>query len=237
MTTSPFPTDPRIVLISDPRVGAVPVRECGEPLVDCRGRLRVDARRADPAGHFAYLRAGVAERLERAEKSLPNSWRWLLIEGYRPPALQQQIFDGYATTLRKLDPGADEERIRTAASRWCAPAETAGHVAGAAIDLTVCTRDGAEIDMGSPEAATPEESGGACYTHAPGLSERARENRAIMIKALSSAGMVNYPTEWWHWSYGDRYWAWSTAAPAAAYGPVPEPHTDPHACSPEAGEQ
>ncbi|GAA0656641.1 hypothetical protein GCM10009548_24160 [Streptomyces malaysiensis subsp. malaysiensis] len=56
---------------------------------------------------------------------------------------------------------------------------------------------------------------GPGYTHAPGLSERARENRAIMIEALSSAGMVNYPTEWWHWSYGDRYWAWSTAAPAA----------------------
>jgi hypothetical protein len=23
---------------------------------------------------------------------------------------------------------------------------------------------------------------------------------------LTAAGMVNYPTEWWHWSYGDRYW-------------------------------
>ncbi|MCQ8191832.1 M15 family metallopeptidase [Streptomyces rugosispiralis] len=191
MTNSPFPTDPRFVLISDPRVGAVPVRECGEPLVDCRGRLRVDARRADPAGHFAHRGAGVAERLERAEKSLPNGWRWLLIEGYRPPALQRQIFDGYAATLR----------------------------------------------MGSPEAATPEESGGACYTHAPGLSPRAREHRAIMIEALSSAGMVNYATEWWHWSYGDRHWAWSTAAPTATYGPAPEPRTDPHASPPEAGEQ
>lgn len=226
MTSSPFPADQRIVLIGDPRVRAVPVRECGEPLVDCRGRMRVDTRRADPAGHFAHLRAGVAERLERAEKLLPDGWRWLLVEGYRPPALQREIFDGYAATPRKLDPDADEERIRTAASRWCAPAETAGHVAGAAIDLTVCTRDGAEIDMGSPEAATPEESGGACCTHAPGLPERARENRALMIEALSSVGMVNYPTEWWHWSYGDRYWAWSTTAPTAAYGPVPEDAPD-----------
>jgi zinc D-Ala-D-Ala dipeptidase len=31
---------------------------------------------------------------------------------------------------------------------------------------------------------------------------------------------VNYPTEWWHWSYGDRYWAVMTDAPAALYGPV-----------------
>jgi D-alanyl-D-alanine dipeptidase len=28
---------------------------------------------------------------------------------------------------------------------------------------------------------------------------------------------VNYPTEWWHWSYGDRYWALMTGAPAARY--------------------
>ncbi|MBU3867193.1 hypothetical protein KN815_24990 [Streptomyces sp. 4503] len=83
------------------------------------------------AGHFAHLQSGVVERLERAEKLLPDGWRWLLVEGYRPPAVQQEIFDGYAATLRRLDPDADEDRIRTEASRWCAPAETAGHVAGA----------------------------------------------------------------------------------------------------------
>jgi len=37
---------------------------------------------------------------------------------------------------------------------------------------------------------------------------------------LHAAGLVNYPTEWWHWSYGDRYWAMATGAPAAIYGPV-----------------
>jgi zinc D-Ala-D-Ala dipeptidase len=38
--------------------------------------------------------------------------------------------------------------------------------------------------------------------------------------ALRGAGLVNYPTEWWHWSYGDRYWAMMTGATAAVYGPV-----------------
>lgn len=37
---------------------------------------------------------------------------------------------------------------------------------------------------------------------------------------MTGAGFVNYPTEWWHWSHGDRYWAWSTRAPAARYGAV-----------------
>ena len=24
---------------------------------------------------------------------------------------------------------------------------------------------------------------------------------------MTSAGFVNFPAEWWHWSYGDREWA------------------------------
>jgi D-alanyl-D-alanine dipeptidase len=39
---------------------------------------------------------------------------------------------------------------------------------------------------------------------------------------LSAQGLVNYPTEWWHWSYGDRYWALVTGAPHAPYGPIVE---------------
>jgi len=37
---------------------------------------------------------------------------------------------------------------------------------------------------------------------------------------MTVAGFVNYPTEWWHWSYGDRYWAYATHRSAAIYGPV-----------------
>ncbi len=33
------------------------------------------------------------------------------------------------------------------------------------------------------------------------------ENRKILINCLERAGFINYPTEWWHWSYGDCYWA------------------------------
>ncbi len=208
-----------IILMSDPRVAAVHVEECGEALADCRSALRVDQRRSDPAGDWAHVRAGVLQRLIRAQELLPHGWQWLLVEGYRPPALQESIFNDYAATLRRLHPEESEGHIRTAASRWVAPMETAGHVSGAAIDLTICTQDGIEVDMGSPEAATPEESGGACYTHAAGLPAQAQQNRAVMIEALTAVGMVNYPTEWWHWSYGDRYWAMTTRATAAVYGP------------------
>jgi D-alanyl-D-alanine dipeptidase len=37
---------------------------------------------------------------------------------------------------------------------------------------------------------------------------------------LAAAGLVNYPGAWWHWSYGDRYWALLTGAGSAPFGPI-----------------
>jgi zinc D-Ala-D-Ala dipeptidase len=99
------------------------------------------------------------------------------------------------------------------------PPELAPHSAGAAVDLTLCTDDGRELDLGTRVNATPEESEGLCYTDPPGLDGRARHSRGVLAAALHSVGFVNYPTEWWHWSYGDRYWAIKTTAAAAIYGP------------------
>lgn len=73
--------------------------------------------------------------------------------------------------------------------------------------------------MGTRVNASPEESDGACYTDAGNISHEARANRRVLGDALTAAGLVNYPTEWWHWSYGDRYWALATGAGSALYGP------------------
>ncbi|MER7188457.1 M15 family metallopeptidase, partial [Streptomyces hyaluromycini] len=62
-----------------------------------------------------------------------------------------------------------------------------------------------------------------CRTGAPNVGAEARANRVLMGRALTTAGFVNYPTEWWHWSYGDRYWALLSGAPAARYGPAATP--------------
>lgn len=79
--------------------------------------------------------------------------------------------------------------------------------------------DGRELDLGTPVNATPEESAGACYTDAAGISAQAHAHREILGRALMAVGLVDYPTEWWHWSFGDRYWALATGTASACYGP------------------
>lgn len=199
------------ILLSDPRVTAVPVRDTGEALV------RLDAG-FGPAR--ARVRQGLAERLAAAQDALPAGVRLRVVEGHRPVREQLSIIATYSAQLRRLHPDLPDAELHRLTSRFVSPVEVAPHVAAAAVDLTLVDQDGAELDMGTPIDATPEQSNGACYFAAEGIDADARARRDLLAKVLGSAGLVNYPTEWWHWSYGDRYWALVTGAPAALYGPV-----------------
>ncbi|MFK4101169.1 M15 family metallopeptidase [Streptomyces sp. NPDC019531] len=214
-----------IITLADPRVAAVVPYECGEPLVDLRadGELLLDPRQADDEGSYAHLRAGALRRLVRAQRLLPAGVRLLVVEGYRPPELQRRYFEQYAATMRRAHPDASDARIRELASAYISPPEVAPHVSGGAVDLTLCDHSGRELPLGTEVNATPEESGGACRTDAPGIGTEAREYRALLGHVLTATGFVNYPTEWWHWSYGDRYWALLRRVPAARYGPADPP--------------
>ena len=153
------------------------------------------------------------------------------MEGSRPPALQRRYFERYADELRAAHPDWPADRILPhsrlrssggtpiAASRYVSPPEIAPHSTGAAVDLTLADADGRELDLGTEMNATPEQSDGACYTEAVNITDEARSHRALLGGALTASGLVNYPTEWWHWSYGDRYWALTAGAPAALHGP------------------
>ncbi|MEV0522337.1 M15 family metallopeptidase [Streptomyces sp. NPDC050439] len=211
-----------IILMNDPRVVGIPVHDCGEALVDLRQLpfVDVDDRLADQDGAYAQLREGVAWRLARAARLLPEGLRLLVTEGYRPLALQIQYFEEYAAELRKANPDWSDDYLQQQTSRSLSPPDVGPHVAGAAVDLTLRTASGTELDLGTPVNASPEESDGACYMDSALISPAARRNRRTLTAALATAGLVNYPTEWWHWSYGDRYWALTTQAPSARYGPV-----------------
>ncbi|MEU7864435.1 M15 family metallopeptidase [Nonomuraea sp. NPDC049141] len=210
------------VLLSDPRIAALPAKECGEPLVDLReGKvIRVDSRLADHEGAHAHVRLGIVGRLAAAQIRLPRGLRLLLVEGYRPYALQERYFASSLDRMRRTYPGWTRERLCVEAAKYVSPPEVAPHVAGGAVDVTLCTEDGTELPMGTEVNATPPEYGEECYTESAGISAEARGNRQILIDIMTATGFVNYPTEWWHWSYGDRYWAFVGERPHAHYGPA-----------------
>lgn len=204
------------VLLADPVIAALPVVESGEPLVP------VPTGTADPDGDRPLVRAGVAARLAVAQLLLPPGRRLRVVEGHRRPEDQLAIWRRYAAEVAAAHTFARPDEQRRLTSRFVSPIEVAPHVAGAAVDVTLVDRLGRPVDLGTPIDATPEESRGACFMDAA-VGLEAREERRLLTLAMTGAGFVNYPTEWWHWSHGDRYWAWSVRAGAAVYGPVEAP--------------
>lgn len=208
--------------MNDPTVANIPVVDVGEPLLDldAQGIVSFSDRKRDTNAQLSLVRESVASRLERASRALPPGVRFLGVEGYRPAALQRRYYQHYRGRLESDNPDLTDEELSALTARFVSPPELAPHPSGAAIDLTLCDTHGRELDLGSPVDATPEASNGACFTDAAGLYEEAAANRGILVRALTAAGLVNYPTEWWHWSYGDRYWAMTVTADAAIYGAV-----------------
>ncbi|MEU0298336.1 M15 family metallopeptidase [Streptomyces sp. NPDC006175] len=210
-----------LILMSDPQVAAVPLRECGETLVDVRDHnFRVDPRKQDPLGAFAHVREGVLTRLKHARSLLPAGIDLLFVEGYRPLALQRRYFTEYRDALAAAQPNWTPEQVHQAASRYVSPPDIAPHSAGAAVDVTLVDQDGHELDLGTRVNASPEESDGACFTHAANLSDQARHHRTLLLNAMESAGLTNYETEFWHYSAADRYDALMRQEPYARYGPI-----------------
>jgi D-alanyl-D-alanine dipeptidase len=199
------------ILLSDAVVSALPVIECGEPLVALDASF-------GPA--HALVRDSLATRLDVAAGLLPVGVRLRVVEGHRSPSDQLAIIARYSAEICARHPGISAAELDRLTSRYVAPLAVAPHVAGAAVDLTLVDACGEPLDLGTPIDATPEQSQGRCYFASRSISPDARAHRDLLAEVLGVVGLVNYPTEWWHWSYGDRYWALISGAEAALYGPV-----------------
>lgn len=210
-----------MILLSDPQVIGIPVQDCGEPLVEIASvpAIALDPRERDAAGAYGRVRAGVLERLCSASEELPQGVGFLVIEGHRSSTEQARRFALHEERLRRSGI-TDPVDLRRRVSAFVSPVEVAPHCAGAALDLTLVDGDGVELDMGGAVNAHRTGDEQSCPLNAAGLSGEARRNRELLTRAMGSAGFTNYPTEWWHWSYGDRYWALITKADSALYGPA-----------------
>ena len=215
-----------LVVLADPAVTAVPIIDDGCALVrlDRLGLLVSATGPHEPGTTHTEVRACVAERLLAAQRHLPAGLQLLIVEGHRSPVVQQRIWDSYARQVAAAHPSADADERHRLTSRFVAPAAQAPHVAGSAVDLTLADNCGRPLDLGTPIDATPEQSAGACYFAAENIPAAARELRDALAHALSTAGLINYPTEWWHWSFGDRYWAFRTGAPEGLHDPSARLH-------------
>ncbi len=213
----------KIILISDPRVLQISIQEIGEALVDLKEypQFVINDRKGLVSKSFSNVRKSVADKLLLANNLLPKGFKFLIVEGHRPISLQQKYFQDYSNELMLAHNDWDQVRVYQEASKYVAPPDIVPpHSTGGAIDLTLINEGGVELDMGCRLNADPEASGDRCFTSSIHISSQAKSNREILIKAMTTVGFINYPTEWWHWSYGDRYWAYCVGNNVALYNSI-----------------
>jgi len=216
---------------SSSTIQAIPIEENHQPMIDLRQQsiIAVGPVPECPATepYYSWLREGVYQRLLEAQRLLPAGLQLRLYEGYRSPQVQAQLFAQELARVNDRNPllSAEEAwleatRLVSAPTRPNGDANTPPHSTGAAVDLDIIDGAGQPLDFGMAISDWQQVEPKLCLSETEGLSSRARQNRVLLHGVMTDAGFVDYPAEWWHFCWGDQYWAWRTGQRCAHFGAV-----------------
>lgn len=227
----------------------IPIHECGEPLLPLPGHLwrlephpyRDLGAPYGPNGDPFRLRQGVVERLLQAQQALQAAvpgMRLAIFDAWRPLAVQRFMVRHaleHECGQQGVDPdqpSPERDRIEAEVGRFWAPpsddpATPPPHSTGAAVDLTLADDAGIPCPMGGAidaigAVSEPQFHRVAAQADPDGEAALWHRNRQLLALAMASAGFVQHPNEWWHFSWGDQLWAWRSGSPSARYGRVGE---------------
>lgn len=218
-----------ITLIADPKVVAIPIQENGDPFIDLKDQAVIDygpSPEIPDNTDYTQMRKTVYEKLVQAQELLPTGIRFCLYECYRSLDLQTMLYENRYKIIKGQNPEWTEEQLFIETIKMVSPIinmdgtrNTPAHSTGGAIDIYLIDEKGDPLDMGiHPKDWMEDTHGTLSLTSSAHISSHALKNRQTMNNALEAVGFVNYPTEFWHWSYGDRYWAYILGKPYAIYG-------------------
>ena len=100
--------------------------------------------------------------------------------------------------------------------KYTAPPGGSPHQCGGAVDLTLIDKNGNRLDMGT----SLTDFGEKVHTNSNLITLEQKANRKNLYDAMTKAGFINYPLEWWHFDYGDNMWAAYSGLDKCFYGPI-----------------
>lgn len=224
---------PRIISSSDPEwlqlltmpryedYKDMPVEPLDEPLVPILPTKHLIANQIGEdmqsiTGEHVYVREGVLRRLGHAAmllSEIDDSLRLEVRYGYRALKVQTALF---AAAKERLSDKFSGDKLLAEAHRQIADPRVAGHPTGGAVDIQIITKDGQPLNFGSKIWTFSPHSFARLYT----VGEEAFKNKLLLRKVMMAAGFAPFDGEWWHFSYGDKEWAYYYGKPAALYDQV-----------------
>ena len=173
---------------------------------------------SDFANDFRIRRV-IAHKLEKVIDVLPRNYTLIIYEAFRPRTRQWQLWNQTWARLSATYPDLAHTDLHALCATFVAdPAKHAGsgHQSAAAIDVALGDVDGNMLDFGTAMHSFTAQTA----TYASDIAPEARHNRNTLLDIMQAQGLINYPAEWWHFSYGDRLWAQVTGCDTAFFGPV-----------------
>lgn len=188
------------------------------------------------------LRTGVVKRLVAAQEMLEQlspGCQLQVFDAYRPLAVQAFMIEhetGRLALIRGLDwenlAVSIQDNLRSEVRDFWAdpnpnPKTPPPHSTGAAVDLTIVNTQEQPLPMGTAIDHVGPKS--LPYHFADSDDAEAQQfhrNRHLLNQVMSKAGFRRLPSEWWHFSYGDQWWALleyldrDDFEPVAVYGRV-----------------
>lgn len=172
------------------------------------------------------LRASVVEKLKHAADNLPDGYSLIIRDAFRDEQTVWDLYALYTDRLRTREPHLSESerdlRIRNILAMPDDPVPP-GHMTGGAVDVNLGDASGRRIDLEVPEAVMSRKQ--QAPMNCDGLPFEIVHRRRILFDALNGQGFHNYFREYWHFSYGDAYWAVRRREKIAIYGIPTNQHT------------
>ncbi len=190
-----------------------------EPFWDTPGDLEGDEYRSYIEKYPDFeltVRQGVFERLVLAQKQLPENWQIVLKAGFRPMDVQLALLDAFVQKSYQDHPDWTDERHLAHARTFVSDPQIVcpPHTTGGAVDVAIKnTATGEYVDMGCP----PNTDSEIAFLFSELLTETQLVNRMILLDAMLGAGFASNVYEWWHYQYGETYWAAFYGEPITLY--------------------
>ncbi len=181
-----------------------------------------------------WVRSRVLDALYQAQAHLQYQyphWQLLIFDAYRPVAVQQFMVDytfaqALAERHQTADALTDSERQALwdqVYELWAPPSHDPNtpppHSTGGAVDVTLwdahtqrAVEMGSEIDelsvRSQPDYFARLAQDPQTDASVRAWAHQADTHRQILAEAMTVAGFLRHPGEWWHFCLGDQLWAW-----------------------------
>jgi len=167
------------------------------------------------------VRLTVAKKLKKADQKLKKNYphyQLVVTYGYRSPAIQKQYFKQEISKIASNKNYQLSRKILEKVHEKIAVPDVAGHPTGGAIDIILYDMKSASfLDFGSKiYDFKPEHA----YAESPTIKGKARKNRQLLRSILMNEQFAPYNGEWWHFSYGDKEWAFYYKKEFAIYDQI-----------------